>query len=52
MNRVDVDLHLHLIAPPAIKLHLLPRLLNVDLENMRIDLAHADGVNGEDLAEN
>lgn len=51
MSRIDVDLNLDLIAPAATELQLLPRLLDVDLENVVVGFADADDMYGEHLPE-
>jgi hypothetical protein len=47
-----MDLDFDLIAPSAIKLEFLPRLLNIDFQDMCINFADADRVERKDLPEN
>lgn len=50
LDNINVYLNLHLIAPFTLKIQLLPRSLDINFKDMRVDFADTNRVHRQDLA--
>lgn len=51
MARININLNLNLITPSRLKIHFVPRSLDIDLQNTFVFLGDADGVDWNDVPE-